>query len=138
MRRKSGKSASPMPDLTEFLSAKLRPPLTIALGAPDEVADLLGTLPSNDVTCYQMDLYQADRLRDEPGERGLKARVVTAPDLWDLPADFQTVVYPAPQRGERSLKIDMIEQAFHILRPHGTFVVLSPYEKEQFFPAALK
>src|SRR5207249_9422765 len=29
-------------------------------------------------------------------------------------------------------------QAFHVLRPHGTLVVLSPYEKELFFPGALK
>jgi len=32
----------------------------------------------------------------------------------------------------------MVEQAFHLLRPHGTLVVLSPHEKDQLFPAALK
>jgi 16S rRNA (guanine1207-N2)-methyltransferase len=48
------------------------------------------------------------------------------------------VLYPAPQGGERALKIDMIEQAFHVLRPHGCFVVWSPYEADPFFPAQLK
>jgi 16S rRNA (guanine1207-N2)-methyltransferase len=43
-----------------------------------------------------------------------------------------------PAGGERSLKIDMIEQAYHVLRPRGTFLVLSPYEKEHFFAGALK
>src|SRR5207244_3987873 len=71
-------------------------------------------------------------------QQDIRARVVTAPDLWDLPADFQTLLYQVPPRGERGLKIDMVEQAFHVLRPHGTLAVLSPYEREQLFPAALK
>jgi len=32
----------------------------------------------------------------------------------------------------------MIEQAYHVLKPHGTLVVLSPYDKEDFFPPILK
>src|SRR5260370_35796093 len=32
----------------------------------------------------------------------------------------------------------MVEQAFHILRPRGTFVVWSPYETDPFFPNLLK
>ena len=32
----------------------------------------------------------------------------------------------------------MVEQAFHVLRPDGVFVVLSPYEKDEFFPPLLK
>jgi 16S rRNA (guanine1207-N2)-methyltransferase len=91
-----------------------------------------------DVVCYQMDLHPAERLRHELEERNLPARVATAADLWDLPADFQTVLYPVPQGGERALKIDMIEQSFHVLRPHGCFVVWSPYEADQFFPGQLK
>jgi 16S rRNA (guanine1207-N2)-methyltransferase len=138
MRRKSAKNARPRFDLAELLGPKLRPPVAIVLGSPHEAAELVATLPTGEVTCYQMDLYQAERLREELGERGVAADVVTAPDLWDLPADFQTAIYPAPEKGERTLKIDMVEQAFHVLRPHGTLVVLSPYEAEQFFPGALK
>lgn len=116
----------------------MRPPVAIVLGSPVQVAELVARLGVADALCYQMDLYQADRLCAELGERQVTARVVTAPDLWDLPAPVQTVIYPAPEHGERSLKIDVIEQAFHVLRPHGTLLVSSPYEKENFFPPALK
>jgi 16S rRNA (guanine1207-N2)-methyltransferase len=36
------------------------------------------------------------------------------------------------------LKIDMVEQAYHVLRPRGIFAVLSPYRKDAFFPPLLK
>src|SRR5262249_48671690 len=90
------------------------------------------------VTCYQMDLHHAERLREELDQRQLGAKVVTAPDLWDLPGDFQTVFYPAPRGGERDLKIDMVEQAFHVLRPHGTLLVWSPHKGDLLFPGLLK
>lgn len=85
-----------------------------------------------------MDLYQADRLKEELAKLSCPARVVAAADLWNLPADFQTVLYPAPEGGERSLKIDMVEQACHILRPRGQLVVLSSYANDPFFPELLK
>jgi 16S rRNA (guanine1207-N2)-methyltransferase len=125
----------------EFLDAvrdKIRPPVAVVLGAPREVAALVEGLKTSDVVCYQMDLYQAGRLGEELAEVGSEARVVTAADLWDLPAEFQTVLYPVPQGGERILKLDMIEQAFHVLRPRGNLLVFSPYEKDQFFPTGLK
>jgi 16S rRNA (guanine1207-N2)-methyltransferase len=83
-------------------------------------------------------LYQADRLREELSSGGRSATVVAAPDLWDIGNDFQTALYPAPLRGERSLKLDMVEQAFHILRLHGKLLVFSPYERDDFFPGVLK
>jgi 16S rRNA (guanine1207-N2)-methyltransferase len=124
--------------LPRILEGRLRPPFGVVQGSLREAADLVAVLPAPDVACYQMDLYQADRLRDELAGRGLSAPVVTAPDLWDLPADVQTLLYPAPEKGERELKLDMIEQAYHVLRPGGSLVVLSRYPKEQLFPAALK
>jgi 16S rRNA (guanine1207-N2)-methyltransferase len=117
---------------------KARPPLAIVLGSPAEVAHLLEAFDAPEATCYQMDLYQAERVREGLAERGLGARVVTAPDLWDLPPEFQSAVYLPPRGGERELKIDMVEQAFHVLRPRGTFVVWSPYEADPFFPNLLK
>lgn len=104
---------------------RVTPPVAIALGSPREAAALAASLGSSDVVCYQMDLYQADRLKEELAKLSCPARVVAAADLWNLPADFQTVLYPAPEGGERSLKIDMVEQACHILRPRGQLVVLS-------------
>jgi 16S rRNA (guanine1207-N2)-methyltransferase len=125
-------------ELADILAAKLKPPLGVVLGSPNEVAELVGALPSSDVTCYQMDLFQAERLRTELQENGHFAEVITAPDLWDLPTPLETLVYPVPLGGERALKLDMIEQGFHALRPGGTYIVLSPYEKDEFFPHALK
>jgi 16S rRNA G1207 methylase RsmC len=117
---------------------RARQPVAVVLGSPGEVARLVAALGGADVTCYQMDLYQAERLRAALDEQGLAGRVETAPDLWDLPAEFQTVLYPASRGSERSLKIDMVEQAFHVLRPRGTLLVWSPYEADQLFPGLLK
>jgi 16S rRNA (guanine1207-N2)-methyltransferase len=117
---------------------KMRAPLAVVLGSPAEVVHCLSFLGGIETTCYQMDLHQADRLHAELGEQQTVAKVVTAADLWDLPADFQTVLYLPPRGGERELKIDMIEQAFHILRPHGTLLVWSPYDTDPFFPNLLK
>jgi 16S rRNA (guanine1207-N2)-methyltransferase len=124
-----------VPDLVRV---KSRPPLAVVLGSPAEVVHCLADLNGIEATCYQMDLHQAERLREELAERQVPAKVVTAADLLDLPADFQTVLYLPPRGGERELKIDMVEQAFHILRPHGTLVVWSPYETDPFFPTLLK
>ena len=122
----------------ELVRGKARPPLAIVLGSPAEVVHCLEALDGIEATCYQMDLHQAERLGAELAERQVPARVVTAADLWDLPAEFQSVLYLPPRGGERELKIDMTEQAFHILRPHGTFIVWSPYETDPFFPTLLK
>ena len=123
------------------LKDRIRPPAVVILGSPAQTAELaaeLGPDRAETVTCYQMDLCQSARLRAELAARGRTAPVITAPDLWDLPADYQTALYPVPEGGERQLKIDMIEQAYHVLRPGGTLVVLSPYDRDEFFPPALK
>jgi len=128
-------SQRPVPELVR---AKARPPLAVVLGSPAEAAHLLQECAVRDAVCYQMDLHQAGRLQEEFQERGVAARVVTAPDLWDLPAEFQTVVYLPARGGERELKIDMCEQAFHILRPGGLLVVWSSHGTDPFFQALLK
>jgi 16S rRNA G1207 methylase RsmC len=120
------------------LQQRVRPPVAVVLGSPRQVADLVQALELKDSVAYQMDLWQAQRLQAELAERNLQATVNPAADLWDLPGPFQTVLYPVEPRGERVLKLDMIEQAFHLLNPHGTLIVMSRLEKEQFFPAALK
>jgi 16S rRNA G1207 methylase RsmC len=125
-------------ELAARLGPRLKPPFGVVLGAPGEVAALVRRLPAGDVCCYQMDLYQAERLNAALRERATTAQVHTLADLWDLPAQVQTLLYPVPLGGERALKLDMIEQAFHVLLPHGILVVLSPYERDQFFPSALK
>ena len=71
-------------------------------------------------------------------ERAAQAAIVTGADLWDTPEPFGSLIYPVPQGGERSLKIDTVEQAYHALAPHGLLAVLSPYEKDLLFPQTLK
>src|SRR5205085_6558548 len=101
MRRRKPDKLHPLAlDLSEVLGNKLRPPFAIVLGAPQEAAELAASLPAGEVCCYQLGLFQADRLRDELLKRGLSAQVVASADLWDLPADFQTALYPAPSAGE--------------------------------------
>lgn len=117
---------------------KTRAPLAVVLGSPAEVVHCLRFLDGVESSCYQMDLHQAERLQAELAEQQTATKVISAADLWDLPADFQTVLYLPPRSGERELKIDMIEQAFHILRPHGTLLVWSPYDTDPFFPNLLK
>lgn len=139
MPRQRPRPETDAPDLlAAALGERLRAPLVVVLGSPRQAADLAGLLDERDIVCYQMDLYQADRLREELAVLGSEAEVKTAPDLWDLPADFQTVVFPAQRGGERILKLDMIEQGFHVLRPGGTFAVVSDYPNDQFFSEQLR
>lgn len=134
-RKETPLSQQAMPDVVRD---KARPPLAVVLGSPAEVVHCLRALSSIEALCYQMDLHQAERLQTELSEQQTTAKVVTAADLWDLPADYQTVLYLPARGGERQLKIDMIEQAFHILRPHGTLIIWSPYETDSFFANLLK
>jgi 16S rRNA (guanine1207-N2)-methyltransferase len=137
-KRKKGIEAAEAHDGLAAVADKLRPPVAIVLGSPREVVDIIGRRQISGAVCYQMDLYQADRLRQELAAAGQSAEVVTRPDLWDLPADFATALYPVAHGGERLLKLDMVEQAFHILKARGNMVVSSPYEKDQLFPGILK
>lgn len=124
--------------LLDVAAARIRPPIAIVLGAPRSVVEIVRTLNTQPITCYQMDLFQAERLRNELAAASLFADVQAAPDLWDLPATFQTVLFPAPPRGERELKLDMVDQGFHLLVNQGTFVVLSTVRNDQLFPGWMK
>ena len=64
-------------DVPETVLARLRPPLAVVLGSPAEVVNLLSACPTSEATCYQMDLYQSERLQEELGGRGLAAKVAT-------------------------------------------------------------
>jgi 16S rRNA (guanine1207-N2)-methyltransferase len=136
-RRKSSAVPLSQRPVPELVRQKIRPPVAVVLGSPAETTNLLASCGDVEAVCYQMDLYQALRLQAEL-EAFPSARVQTAADLWDLPPEFQTVVYMPARRGERELKIDMVEQAYHVLRPRGIFLIWSPYEADPFFPGLLK
>ena len=120
-------------ELFATVSKHAGPPVCVALGPPWPVANIVKALGDADVTCWQLDLHQADRLRECLAEVGATADVQVKPDLWDLPARFQTVIFPAAAHSDRELKIDVVEQAYHILVPDGVLLTLSQHEKENQF-----
>jgi|SRR5579883_2697062 len=117
-------------DLYATVADRVVPPVCVALGPPRPVALLVEALNGAEAVCYQADLHQVEKLRYLLGERRLPAEVVGAADLWDLPPRFNTVLFPAAAHAERDLKLDMIEQAYHVLAPGGKLITLSEYEKD--------
>jgi 16S rRNA (guanine1207-N2)-methyltransferase len=125
-------------EVTPAVIARLAAPALIVLGSPAEVVHLVAARPELKPTCYQIDLHQANKLREMLAEDGLEADVVALPDLWDLPTTFASAILPATRGGERELKIDLIEQTWHVLRDRGVLTVWSPYINDAFFPVHLK
>jgi 16S rRNA G1207 methylase RsmC len=125
-----------MPFLTDLFAAvadKVRPPVCIPLGPPRPVAHLIAALNGAEATCFQLDLHAAGKLRESLAELGATAEVVAGADLWDLPARFETVILPAMAYADRELKLDMLEQGFHVLKPGGLFLTLSEHERDNVF-----
>lgn len=127
-----------MKHVTELFAAvahRVRPPVLIALGPPWPVANLVKALalPETDVTCAQFDLHQTARVRECLAEVGAAAAVVTVPDIWDVPPGFNTVIFPASSQSDREVKIDVVDQGYHVLAPGGLFLTLSEYEKDSQF-----
>ena len=122
-------------DLFATVAHRVKPPVCIALGPPWPVAQLVRALalPESAVTCAQFDLHQAARVRDCLAEVGTAAEVVAVPDLWDLPRRYATVIFPASAHAERELKLDVLEQSYHVLEPGGLFLTLSEYERDSQF-----
>ncbi len=50
-----------------------------------------------------------------------------------MPQKFNTVIFPASAYADRELKLDVVEQGYHILAPGGLFLTLSEYEKDNQF-----
>jgi 16S rRNA (guanine1207-N2)-methyltransferase len=120
--------------LFESIKARVRPPIAIILGSPAQAAELCAALGNGETVCYQMDLHQAGRLRHQLEEVHSPAQVAVHADLWDLLARFNTALFPVAAHGERELKLDMLEQSFHILAQRGLLISLSEYQADQLLP----
>jgi 16S rRNA (guanine1207-N2)-methyltransferase len=120
-------------DLFATVARRVRPPVCVALGPPWPAANLAKAIADPGTVCFQLDLHQADRTRDCLAELGTTAEVVAGPDLWDLGPKFNTVIFPAAAQADRELKLDVVEQAYHVLQPGGLFLTLSEYEKDNQF-----
>jgi 23S rRNA (guanine1835-N2)-methyltransferase len=127
----------PLVELWPVVQSKIVPPVCIAMGPVGPVAAFAQRI-AGDVTCFQMDLHQARRLQEVIREDGSTAQVATGPDLWDLEPKFQTVLLPAMYDADRELKIDLVEQAWHVLNPGGKIVVVSEHTKDTLFVKLLK
>jgi 16S rRNA (guanine1207-N2)-methyltransferase len=127
-----------MKHITELFATvahRVKPPVLIALGPPWPVANLVKALalPESDVTCAQFDLHQTDRVRECLAEVDAKAEVAATADIWDLPQRFNTAIFPASAQADREVKLDVVEQGYHVLTPGGLFLTLSEYEKDSQF-----
>jgi len=119
--------------LVPIIAPHVGSPMLILPGPVWPVAELAGALAGNAVTCLQFDVHQAGRLREKLAQENFTATVVTAGDVWDVEGEFQTVLFPAVSHGDRELKIDVIEQAYHVLAPGGRFISLSDDERDSPF-----
>jgi 16S rRNA (guanine1207-N2)-methyltransferase len=122
-----------LPELFPAVEKQVAPPVLVALGPVWPVTQLVAALKGVEVVCFQFDRHQAGRLREKLKQENLTAEVVTAPDLWDLPPRFRTVIFPAAAHSDYELKLDVVEQGFHVLEPGGKFVTLSEYERDTAF-----
>lgn len=121
-------------ELLPTVQSKIVSPVLIALGAPWPVTQFVAGLPGHTVTCFQMDAFQAARLREKLAQENLTAEVVLLGDLWDVPGKFKTVLFPSAAHSDRELKLDIVEQGFQILEEGGRFITLSEYERDDMFP----
>jgi 16S rRNA (guanine1207-N2)-methyltransferase len=120
-------------ELFPAVEKQVVPPVLIALGPVWPVTQLVSTLKGVETVCFQFDVHQAERLREKLTQENLTAEVVSGPDLWDLPPRFRTVIFPAAAHSDYELKLDVVEQGFHVLEPGGKFVTLSEYERDSTF-----
>ncbi len=127
-----------------YASAKSRVagPICISLGSPWPVTQLVTAVradhPEARIVCFQMDAFIAMRLREKLEQEKVEAAVVLHPDLWDIGETFQTVLFPAASQADRELKVDIVEQSYHILHDGGTLITLSEYEKDTQFAKWMK
>ena len=68
-------------DLLPMVRSKIESPVLIALGAPWPVTQVVEALAGLKVTCFQMDFFQAQRLREKLAQENLEAEVVVLGDL---------------------------------------------------------
>ena len=120
-------------DLFATVAHRVQPPVCIALGPPWPVANLVKAIGGVSTTCVQFDLHQAARVRECLEEVGTTRKSSPWRICGISPPQFNTVIFPASAHADRELKLDIVEQAYHILAPGGLFLTLSEYEKDTQF-----
>src|SRR5262249_1831665 len=108
--------------------------VVIVQGSPVQAADLCAALGDVETVCFQLDLHQANKLRLILEENGSQATVETHPDLWDLPAKFNTALFPVAAHGDGDRELDLLEQSFQVLAEKGLLISLSEYRADNLLP----
>jgi len=85
----------------DVVRSRVRPPLAIVLGSPREVVDLVAAVGVGEGSAIRWTSSKPTASAKNSGDWP-DAEVMTAPDLWDLPARFQTVLYPPPRAASAS------------------------------------
>ena len=120
-------------DLYPVVANRIESPVLVALGPVWPVTELAIAMKGHETTLFQMDVFQAARLREKLAQERIAAEVVVGADLWDLPQKFKTIIFPASASADRELKLDIVEQGQHTLLPGGRFITLSEYERDSVF-----
>ncbi|MCX7664282.1 MAG: class I SAM-dependent methyltransferase [Gemmataceae bacterium] len=128
--------------LIEAIQPRIQYPALIVMGSAHQALEFVEFLshsaPEGGLSCYQMDLHHGTKLSTLLKEKNLSAKIELHPDLWDVPAQYRTVLLPISAHGERELKLDLIEQAYHVLVAGGLLIALSEYQADQLLPKAMK
>ncbi len=119
--------------LVPTVASRIESPVLVVHGPIWPVMELVSAMPGQDVTCLQFDTHQSTRLREKLDEEKLTANILTVGDVWDVPKQYKTVIFPAATNVDRELKIDLIEQAYHVVVPGGLFISLSEHERDNAF-----
>jgi 16S rRNA (guanine1207-N2)-methyltransferase len=124
-----------VPVLPESLLERMRGPLAFVNMHPDEAMqwvqalgiELIGKMEveGEQPTFFFFDDTRAMTLDHNLRELDIPAKTESKGDLWDLSAK-QTLVWTPQRNDERELKLDIIEQAWHALKPGGLFLVWLP------------
>lgn len=125
-------------DLYPAVADRVAPPVLIALGPPWPATQLAKAVGHPDVTCLQFDAFAAGRLREKLAQEAVPVEVVVAADVWDASKKYRTVLFPAAAHSDKELKLDVIEQSFHVLEDGGRFIALSEYERDVQFARWMK
>ena len=87
------------------------------MGSPAQAADLWPASGTSRPSATRWTSTRPTSSANSSASLGLPATVETHPDLWDLPARFNTALFPVAAHGERELKLDLLDQSFHVLGP---------------------
>lgn len=119
------------PELPKELLNRLKGPVVFVDLGLETCRSILKSLSPDQLEALEkpgfffFDETKAQTLEHEIRELDLPAKTVVKADLWDL-EPCQSLVWIPRRNEERELKLDLVEQAWHALKPNGEFLVLLP------------